>query len=144
MRRLGIVLVAVMALVVRVPAAGAAGLTLTVNTTADDDDGTCAPLTQLTDCTLREAITASNATAGVADTIAFNIPGAGPHTVAVASDLPRITDPVVIDGTTEPDFSGSPVVVVTGPDGTGSGFVLYAGDSTIRGLVINNFSAGIF
>jgi hypothetical protein len=37
--------------------------------------------------------------------------GAGPHTIELAEDpLPFITDPVIIDGTTEPDFAGTPVV----------------------------------
>ena len=49
---------------------------------------------------LRQAILDSNASAGQRDTIAFNIAGSGPHTIAPTSPLPTITDPVTIDGTT--------------------------------------------
>lgn len=50
-------------------------LLLTVDRTADTTDGSCdAP----SDCTLREAIIATNA-AGTPDLINFSIPGAGPH-----------------------------------------------------------------
>ena len=61
--------------------------------------------------TFREAITAANtnaasgdATAGTAglDTIAFDIPGTGVHTIDLMSPLPAITDPIVIDGFTQP------------------------------------------
>jgi CSLREA domain-containing protein len=74
----------------------AAALTLTVTKTADTNDGACDA-----DCSLREAIVAANAAAG-ADTIAFNIPGAGPHTIAPASALPTITQPLTIDGFSQP------------------------------------------
>lgn len=47
--------------------------------------------------TLREC---TAGTAGL-DTIAFNI-GGGAQTIAVASSLPFITEPVNIDGTTQP------------------------------------------
>src|SRR5437588_2872082 len=69
--------------------------------------------------TLREAITAANtnaasgdAPAGNAglDTIAFNIPGAGPHTISLTSALPDITDAVLINGQTEPGFAGTPLI----------------------------------
>ena len=35
-------------------------------------------------------------------TIAFNIPGPGPHTIQPRSALPRITDALIIDGYTQP------------------------------------------
>ena len=50
---------------------------------------------------LRQAILDSNTMAG-ADDIAFNIPGPGPHTIAPTSALPFISDPVTIDGYTQP------------------------------------------
>lgn len=40
---------------------------------------------------------ALNAAAG-GDTVAFAIPGAGPHTIVLTSDLPVITAPITIDG----------------------------------------------
>ena len=53
-----------------------------------------------------------------------------------------ITNPVTIDGTTQPGFSDRPVIVLRGT-GTGAGFnavQLNASDSTVRGLVIQNFT----
>ncbi len=77
-------------------------------------------------CTLREAITAANtdtASGGavgecvggdaVIDTIAFNIPGVGVHTISPATVLPDVTTPVAIDGYSQ---SGSSVNSLT--DGT--------------------------
>ena len=62
--------------------------------------------------TLREAITAANDNKNISDvvgvgayghdTIAFDIPGPGVHTIAPTSPLPIITDPVTIDGYTQP------------------------------------------
>ncbi|HNP31448.1 MAG TPA: DUF4347 domain-containing protein, partial [Nitrospirales bacterium] len=55
----------------------------------------------------RQAILDANANAG-SDTITFNIAGAGPHTISLSSALPTITGAVLIDGWSEPDFSGTP------------------------------------
>ena len=92
----------------------------TVDVTTDDadanpGDGTCA--TSGGDCTLRAALEETNALSNDPagpDEIRFDIPGAGPHTIQPQSALPDVTDPVVIDGSTEPDFSGDPVVAVDG------------------------------
>jgi parallel beta-helix repeat protein len=92
---------------------------------------------------LREAITATNNTAngGTPDEIHFNISGGGPHTISLASVLPQLTDSVIIDGTTEPDFSGAPIIELDGTLVTGDGLVVTsAGPTTIRGLVINRFA----
>ena len=59
---------------------------------------------------LRQAILDSNASDGVLDTIAFDIPGSGVHTITVATQLPFITDPVVLDGTTQPGYAGQPLI----------------------------------
>jgi CSLREA domain-containing protein len=117
--------------------------TYIVNSTNDVNDGTCDP----THCSLREAITAANGAAG-SDTISFDISGAGPHTIAPLAAFPTITSPVIIDGTTEPDYQvGLPVVELTGVNRTAtqfwSGFEITAGGSTIKGLVINRFFRGI-
>ncbi len=107
--------------------------TFTVTNTNDSGPGS-----------LRQALLDANATIGALDTISFNIPGAGPHTIILASFLPFITDPVIIDGTTEPNFNGTPVVEVNGNSVGINGLVLSAGASTVRGLVINRFiGAGI-
>ena len=57
------------------------------------------------------------------------------------SPLPAATDPVMIDGTTEPGFPGRPVVTLDGSHEStgGDGLVLLGGQSTVRGLVITNF-----
>ena len=98
------------------------------------------------ECTLRAAIQQANSTANLAagpDVIIFDVPGAGPHTISPTSALPSITQPVVIDGTTEPDFGGTtPVVELAGTSaGAASGLTISAGNSTVRGLAINRFAA---
>jgi CSLREA domain-containing protein len=111
--------------------------TLVVNVTDDLDDGSCDP----THCSLREALIASNSHSGT-DTIAFNIPGRGPHTIQPRHGLPEVFEPVVIDGTTEPNFAGTPIVELDGSQaGEVHGLTILAGNSTVRGLVINRFGA---
>jgi hypothetical protein len=63
---------------------------------------------------LRQAILDANATPNVGgpDLIAFNIPGGGVRTIRPTSALPAVTDPVVIDGYTQPGASPN-----TLPDG---------------------------
>ncbi len=106
--------------------------TYTVNRTADTvDPGT-----------LRWAMTQANANALVADTINFEIAGAGVHTINVLSALPTITDAVTIDGTSEPDYAGTPVVRIDGAAPGFSGIKIGAGGggSTIKGLMITGFT----
>lgn len=112
----------------------------TVNSTDDADDGVC----DATHCSLREAIDAANAGAGI-DTIAFDFAGAGLQTITPAAPLPDVTDPVVIDGATEPDFASVPVIELRGDvAGAGaSGLHILAGGSTVRGLIVNRFTTGI-
>ena len=89
---------------------------------------------------LRQTLLQANAMPGT-DTITFDIPGPGPHTIQLASALPVITDPVTIDGTTQPGFAGSPIIELDGSNaGSGvDGLQITAGSSTVRGLVINRF-----
>jgi parallel beta-helix repeat protein len=89
---------------------------------------------------LREAMTMANAQPGV-NTIAFNLPGAGPHTIALATLLPTQDEAVIIDGSTQPGYAGAPVIVIDGSAiaGGGAGFRLRGGSSLIRGLVIGGF-----
>jgi len=105
--------------------------TITVTTTADSGPGS-----------LRQAILDSNTSAGTLDTIAFGIPGAGVHTIVPASALPTITDPVVIDGSTQPGFAGAPLIELDGTNAGGfqHGLNITAGGSTVRALVINRFN----
>lgn len=90
---------------------------------------------------LRQAILDANANAG-SDVITFNI-GSGLKTMTPASKLPDITDPVVIDGTTQPGFSGSPLIEI---NASNTGFawplLISAGNTTIRSLIINHFQNG--
>src|SRR5436853_1816081 len=85
--------------------------TFTVNTTDDHNDGVC----NAADCTLREAINAANA----GDTISFNIPGSGVHTINATAGF-SITRSINIEATTQTGYAGSPVVEITGV-GAGSG-----------------------
>ena len=99
------------------------------------DDGTGA-------CTLRAAIEQSNATPA-RETIPFAI-GTGPRTIAPATALPTITNPVTIDATTQPGYAGAPLIALNGT-GAGAGvdgLKVTAGDTTIRGLVVNQFRWG--
>jgi CSLREA domain-containing protein len=131
------------------PPSAQAAATFTVNSTADPGDGVC----DAVQCTLREAINAANANLGT-DTIAFNIPGAGPHTIQPTSALPSITDPVVIDGYTQPGANpntngpglGLNTVLRIELDGSNAGagvagLHIWADGSIVRGLVINRFNA---
>lgn len=106
--------------------------------------------------TLRQAILDANANPGP-DVIDFNIPGAGVHTIAIGDTtglpMPIITDPVAIDGYSQPGASvntlsvGDNAVDLIQLDGSslGAGFNclhITAGNSTIRGLMIDNFARG--
>jgi CSLREA domain-containing protein len=117
----------------------AAAATFTVNSKEDTNDGIC----DLTNCTLREAIIAANANSGL-DLINFNIAQGGPQTITPLTALPTITGPVTIDGTTQPGFSGTPIIELNGsiaPNGT-NGLLIMGGNTTVRGLVINRFHNG--
>ncbi|HEX7222348.1 MAG TPA: DNRLRE domain-containing protein, partial [Candidatus Limnocylindrales bacterium] len=101
------------------------------------------------DCTLREAITAANSSLNdpeTVDRIEFAIPGVGVQTILPATELPAITDPVVIDGTTQPGFATAPLIFVDGTDAScgecgidGLTVSSAGGGSTIRGLAIGDF-----
>ena len=118
--------------------------TFTVTNTNDSGSGS-----------LRQAILDANANPGL-DTIAFDIPGTAVHTIAPASSLPLITDPVVIDGYSQPGSSPNtltvgddavllieidassgvnPVLDLNGPSGGDSS------RSTIRGIVLSHMAA---
>jgi CSLREA domain-containing protein len=119
--------------------------TFIVNSTADLEDviqgnGICETSTP-GECTLRAAIQEANANPGV-DTINFDIPGEGPYTISPSYGFDFIFDPVTIDATTQPGFSGTPLIELegsnAGPDAFG--LVIFAGSSTVRGLAINRFT----
>lgn len=93
---------------------------------------------------LRQAILDANA-ANDLDTIIFRIPGTGHHTISLLAALPAITDPVVIDGTTQPGYIDIPIIELNGAAVPSSdGLRLATGNTTVRGLVINSCAgAGI-
>src|SRR5262249_37775817 len=113
--------------------------------------------------TLREAITAANTNADPSgdttpgdpglDTIAFNIPGAGVRTISLTSALPTITDPIIIDGYSQPGSRANTLadgddavllIELSRGDLPINGLTITAGGSTVRGLVINgNITPGI-
>ena len=91
---------------------------------------------------LRQAILDANSNPGL-DMIAFSI-GTGPQTISpgtAALALPSITDHMVIDGTTQPGYAGTPIIELNGSSASGGadGLVIIAGSSTVKGLVINRF-----
>jgi len=107
------------------------GATLTVTNADDSGAGS-----------LRQAILDSNASVGIFDTIAFDIPGEGVHTIESLSPFPVITDPVTIDGYTQP--GASPNTLAVGNDavllvelypivGT---LQVHTDATTIRGLIL--------
>ena len=107
-----------------------------VTTTDDLDDGSC----DAVHCSLREAIAAAQA-GGTLPIVQFAIPGSGPHVIRPTSALPTITRALLLDGTSQTDFAGSPTVVISGVDApAGDGLVIQHDDAAVRGLVINGFT----
>src|SRR6266513_749052 len=96
---------------------------------------------------LRQAITDANAhpNAGALDRITFSIPGGGVHTIVLASSPPDIRESVFLDGWSQPGFQGRPLIELT-EVGQSNGNCLRLMDDfiTVRGLIINRFSIGIF
>ena len=103
-----------------------------VSTTADSGPGS-----------LRQAILDSNAASGGANTIEFAIAGLGAQTIMTGSSLPPITNPVVVDGSSQPGYAGTPLIVLDGRNaGTAAGLTISTSGSTIRGLDIVDFLFG--
>ena len=119
------------------PAAGVTGPAqiYVVNSANDVDDGAC----NVTHCSLREAIDASNTNTPAVDSIHFNLPGLPPYVVQPASELPYVTDPVILNAATQPGFSGSPIVELSGSSTCCVGLRLIAAGNTVRGLVVRNW-----
>jgi CSLREA domain-containing protein len=129
-----------------------AAATHTVNSTGDEPDATlngiCA--TAGGTCTLRAAIVEAENGAG-ADTIAFNIPGPGPHTISPATQLPALPSDTTVDGYTQPGSQPNTLaeggldtvlqIVLTKPNDY---CLAVLGDNvTIRGLVFQGSDYGI-
>ena len=89
---------------------------------------------------LRQALTDSNATANIGTSpnqIQFAI-GSGAQLIALASSLPALTQPVIVDGWSQPGFNGAPLIEING-NGAGEVFRVSGGGSIIRGFVLNNY-----
>jgi hypothetical protein len=117
--------------------------TFTVSNTNDSGAGS-----------LRQAILDANGHPG-ADTIAFDIPGAGVHTITPTTSLPAVVDQVLIDGYSQTGSVENTAVIGTNAvleieiDGTTAGGIGIdlngpaTSGSVVQGLVVNRFSTGI-
>jgi uncharacterized repeat protein (TIGR01451 family) len=107
-----------------------ANLTFVVTNTNDSGAGS-----------LRQAILDANANVSMQDSIVFNIPGTGPHTIRPASALPTIADPVAIYGTSQPGYVDRPAIELDGTDAgpLANGLFFTAGSSLVQALAITRF-----
>ncbi len=107
--------------------------TFLVNNTANSGPGS-----------LRQAILDSNAATSGTNVIDFAIAGASVQTIAPVSPLPAITASVLIDGTSQPGYAGTPLIELSGNNqtGGGDGLTITGSNVTIRGLDINDFTQG--
>jgi hypothetical protein len=96
-----------------------------VTTTADSGPGS-----------LRQAILDSNLAVGGTNTIDFDVPGRGVQTIATASPLPTITTPVVLDGTTQPGYSGAPLIAIAGQEAGDADPLSVGSDVTVKGVTL--------
>jgi hypothetical protein len=116
---------------------------IVANNTADSGPGT-----------LRQALLDANAAPGT-NVIQFAFPGNPPYSIHLLSPLPPLGDAVIIDGWSQLQFKGLPVIELNGtnavvppPPGTNSsgpnvGLVITAGGTLVRGLTLNGFGIGI-
>src|SRR4029077_17678603 len=105
--------------------------TFLVNNTGDSGAGS-----------LRQAILDANAKVG-SDIINFDIPGGGVHTIEPASDLPEISELVLIDGWSQPGHASPPLIELSGQSARYSdGLIITGSGTTVRGLAINGFASG--
>ncbi len=94
------------------------------------------------------AVQQSNYTTPGLDFITFNIPGAGVHPI-ILNDTLYLNDRVVIDGTSQPGYNGSPLIYVQGSSATPSLFLLQndpsqgttSSGSTVQGLGMYAYTA---
>jgi len=96
---------------------------------------------------LRQAMISANANGVGADTIVFNTPVLGVHTINLLTPLPTIATQMTIDGTTQPGYSSTPIIELDGNSiivlNTPGFRINGTGNSTIKGLCINRFWVGI-
>jgi hypothetical protein len=116
---------------------------LTVTNTNDSGTGS-----------LRQAIIDANATPGT-DSVVFNIGAGGVQSISLLTPLPAITDPINLDGTTQPLANGKPAIELRGDkipaftvassylaDFTnGLTFRTGSSNSVAKGFIINRFQS---
>jgi len=124
-------------------ATSASAATFTVTSVADSGAGT-----------LRQAILDANTTAGT-DTITFAIAGSGLHTISPATNLPNITEAVIIDGYSQSGASvntlalGDNAVIqieLNGANvssGTGLNFNATVNGGEVKGLLLTKWNNAI-
>ncbi|HEV7428831.1 MAG TPA: Calx-beta domain-containing protein [Thermoanaerobaculia bacterium] len=124
-------------------ATSASASTFVVNSTLDSGAGT-----------LRQAIIDANAAAGI-DTITFAIPGAGLHTISPASNLPNITEGVIIDGYSQSGSSANTLALgdnavlqielngASVSNGTGLNFTATVNGGEVKGLLVTKWNNAI-
>jgi hypothetical protein len=116
----------------------ASAITCTINVVNTNDSGSGS---------LRQAIIDANSAPNT-DVICFGI-GSGHQQIIPTSPMPPITQPVIIDGTTQPGYGSVPLIELSGNGAGSNAFGLRitgnGAGSTIRGLIINRFSSnGLF
>ena len=104
-----------------------------VTTTTDNGDNV-----HPTAGSLRAAIISANNHSGF-DTISFSLPSSGGNTIQPVSPLPGIADRVEINGN---GSSSAPKLVIDGSLVNGDGLDVFATNSNIHGLIIENFKHG--
>ena len=92
---------------------------------------------------LRQALTDANNNPGL-DFVHFNIAGAGIHLISLSSDLPTITDDLILDATTQPGYAGSPLVQVNRGSDTWQITVNGVKEIEIKGLNLSRTTTSMF
>ena len=137
--------------------AAQAGVVLTATRTAGDvlTSGNSAPITFAAQVagivvttsadsgggSLREALTRNNTGECASPcNITFNISPSGAHEIVLLSDLPVVSEPATLDATTQPGFTGSPLIAIDGGAATSNGFHVEAAFTTIKGFILHSFN----
>jgi titin len=115
-------------------------------------DGVCDTSSDVgNQCTLRAAIQTANSNPGQ-DLITFSFEGTAPVTISIASPLPPITDPLVIDGysvagaavnTSTIGTNAQLRIVLAGPRSGWTNGLEVSSPSDISGLDVSGFRTGI-
>ncbi|MEO8378993.1 MAG: hypothetical protein ABI779_04940 [Acidobacteriota bacterium] len=115
------------------PAVSVTGSSLTVTNTDDTGAGS-----------LRQALEdANNGVCTLPCAIDFNI-GSGPFIIQPATELPAIGNQVLLDATTQPGYSGSPIIEIdAAPANLIAGLTLAGTGSGIKGFSIQGANIGV-